>query len=646
MSLQISDIVLYSHRGERRILSFRKGALNIITGGKGTGKSALVSIVEYCLGSSECGVPEGAIRDTVAWFALRLAGPNEQHFVARQAPAPGAKSNARAHYLVGAALDMPEADQLAASTNIDAVVALLTEAVGIGLNVHEPPAGQTRAPIVAKLNHALAFVFQPQNEVVQPAFLFHRQADNWVAQSIKDTLPYFLGAVSDDYIAKKEALRRDRSRARKLERKIAQAQSVRGDGVGRAGSLVAEARTVGLLPENAEDAETWDVALMQLKSAVNGPVEAQLQRHELQGDRQELNRLMSRRGRLRRSLRDLRDQLQATRALTVDASGFAAEANEQVARLRSIGVVAPEGDAACPVCAQSLEAVVPAADAVRREVELLSAQTSRMAEGNAGVEALALEIEQSIEEVRQALDETNEAIRSVQAVDARFTELKEAATRRAHAVGRISLYLESVPDTEDDSEIRAELARLEKEIGELEAALDDDLVKDKLDSILSVLSRQMTDWAARLSLEHAGVPFRLSPKKLQVIADGRDGPIPMERMGSGANWLGCHLIAHLAIHHWFVTHDRPVPRFLFLDQPSQVYFPAERVDASIDDLTEEDRRAVVEMFEMIRDVVEELSPGFQVIVTEHADLAERWYQDAVAERWRGGEALIPKDWLE
>ena len=41
----------------------------------------------------------------------------------------------------------------------------------------------------------------------------------------------------------------------------------------------------------------------------------------------------------------------------------------------------------------------------------------------------------------------------------------------------------------------------------------------------------------------------------------------MARMGSGENWVGYHLIAHLALHQWFVQRQRPVPSFLFLDQP-------------------------------------------------------------------------------
>lgn len=52
------------------------------------------------------------------------------------------------------------------------------------------------------------------------------------------------------------------------------------------------------------------------------------------------------------------------------------------------------------------------------------------------------------------------------------------------------------------------------------------------------------------------------------------------------------------------------------------------------------------MFQLIFRVVGELSPGFQVLVTEHADIDEAWFQGAVIERWRGGLKLIPEDWYE
>ncbi len=50
--MQLLALVLYHADGRTRRLNFLPGRLNIVTGESGTGKSALLTIVEYCLGRS------------------------------------------------------------------------------------------------------------------------------------------------------------------------------------------------------------------------------------------------------------------------------------------------------------------------------------------------------------------------------------------------------------------------------------------------------------------------------------------------------------------------------------------------------------------------------------------------------------------
>lgn len=646
MSLQILDIVLYSTGGERRVLSLRPGELNIITGDSKTGKSALITIVDYCLGSSSCEVPEGVIRDNVAWYGVRLTDGSSQHFVARRSPASGRKTTTDAHYAIAAEIALPEANEVSATTNIDTVVERLTSAVGIGLNRHEPPAGQTREPLAAKLRHALAFVFQPQNEITQPGYLFHNQADNWIAQAIKDTLPYFLGAVDDDFVAKNARLRDLRRELRERERTLARLEAVAGEGAGSAAALVSEAREVGLVPADAFPA-TWEAAVHELQAAASAAPEEQLIRYELSTDRAELGRLNEERVRLRSQLQAQEDELEAIRSLLADEGGFAREAQEQVSRLSSIGVFAELDERSCPLCEQPTPETLPALEQLRAEMGRAGDQLGGVTRHTPGLEEMALDRERSLAVTRGMLRENRTNLESLRRADDRLTELRDASSRRAHVLGRVSLFLETLPEVADTSALRTTIAEMQTEIAKLEEELSDDKVQERLSSILSVVGKQLTEWAERLELEHRGNPFRLDARVLQVVTDTESGPIPMSRMGSGANWLGCHLIAHLALHSWFVGKNRPVPRFLFLDQPSQVYFPAEGdVDGSMSSVGDEDRLAVVRLFELIRDVIADLHPSLQVIVTEHADLAEDWYQSAVVERWRNGSALVPAQWID
>jgi hypothetical protein len=263
------------------------------------------------------------------------------------------------------------------------------------------------------------------------------------------------------------------------------------------------------------------------------------------------------------------------------------------------------------------------------------------------MQAVVTSLEAKQAEFKSRLRENRERLEAIQRENARLQEYRDRNARRAHILGRISLYLESVPQLEDGSELQQQIADLQTQVIRLEEELSDDTVQERVQSTLSIISRDMNRWATGLQLEHAEFPLRLDLRRLTVVADGADGPIPMERMGSGENWVGYHLIAHFALHHWFVERHRPVPRFIFIDQPSQVYFPEdenwqqqERGTGGVG----EDRQKVGSMYRLAYDVVQLLGGQFQVIVTDHANINEPWFQECVVERWREGRKLIPPEW--
>ena len=228
-----------------------------------------------------------------------------------------------------------------------------------------------------------------------------------------------------------------------------------------------------------------------------------------------------------------------------------------------------------------------------------------------------------------------------------FASAAEADNRRAHVVGRISLYLESVP-----SQTETDLTMLERRVAEAasrvaaaEKWFEDLDIEERLTSALNVIGRDMSGYANQLEMEWRHYPIRLDVKRLTVTADTPSGPVTMDRMGSAENWLACHLIAHLALHKYFVSADRPLPRFLILDQPTQVYYPPERdANGSLQALNTEDQEAVRRIFKLLIDFIDSLAPKFQLIVTDHADLGEDAFQQAVVERWRNDQKLIPVDW--
>lgn len=651
MSFQIRDIVLYSHNGEMRHLEFATGRLNIITGASKTGKTALISVLEYCFGSNECHIPEGIMRRAVAWTGVRLAVPEGEVFIARRIPSPGRNSSTDVYYVMGNEVELPRADQLVQTTTPAALEGLLAAHAGIGQNRHDPPLGQTRAPLQAGIGHALIYCFQHQTEIDSNRHLFHKQSEQWLPQAIKDTLPYFLGAVTDDYVARMAELRGLRRDLRGVERSLSEYQSVRGRGTTVALSLLSEATDLGLRPGHPEP-DTWEdclTALQGLGGATPVPEEEQA---AVDGD--EFRRLQAEREVLTQDLRNVREQVEAAKALTTTRHGFSQEAQAQVHRLKSIELFTPQSNdghnmTTCPLCQSSLphEEAVPPLQAIQESLARLDAQVRQVEDRTPQMQALVTSLEARQVEFKSQLRENRERLEAIQRQNERLQEFSDRNARRAHILGRVSLYLESIPPLESDSELQRQKADLQAQIMRLEEGLSDDAVQERLQSALSIISRNMSRWASNLQLEHAEYPLRLDTRRLTVVADGLNGPIPMERMGSGENWVGYHLIAHFALHHWFVDRRRPVPRFLFIDQPSQVYFPEDedwqQQEGGMVSVGE-DRQKVAYMYRLAHQVVELLGGQFQVIVTDHANINEPWFQDCIVERWREGRKLVPSEW--
>lgn len=219
----------------------------------------------------------------------------------------------------------------------------------------------------------------------------------------------------------------------------------------------------------------------------------------------------------------------------------------------------------------------------------------------------------------------------------------------ARVVGRISLCLETLPN-KDLARLEAENRRLNNKVKQLEDQIGTDDSNERLTSILNNISGQVSRYILKFNAEFGPYPARLNLPQLTIIFDRPERPVPMNRTGGGENHLAYHLSALLALHLFAAQNNRPIPRFLLIDQPTQVYFPSEQVYKDADGSVQKteadaDLNAVRRLFELLLKFTQEDVPNFQLIVTEHANLRERWFQEALVEQpWTKPPALVPEDW--
>jgi len=643
MSFQILNLVIYSHDGKKDYISFKPGKLNIITGNSQTGKTALIGIIDYCLGSKHCNIPKGIIRNAVSWVGIRLKVTAGEVFIARRIPDPTYDSSTDVYYEIGENVEIKDYSELKQTINTTTLRKRLSIHAGIGENLEGPVPGQTEK-LVANIRHATYFNFQHQTEISNDKYLFHDQGEQHGPSTIKTVLPYFLGAFDEDYVSKLNTLKSYRSKLNALKKNLVELEAIKGQGISNAQLLLYEAKDFGLFSDNVPiELEACVIALKEVQK------QPDIIEDEIINEGQVFENLQDEESELKMEITILNNQLKAIKSFLSDENEYTKEVQIHLSRLKSIELFKDNSaDHICPLCNSNLSnGEVPLISEIEGSFKQLDSKIRAVEEESPQVRKAIRDLEKKLNHTNQKFNDNQKAIKSIQKSNEKLREIKDRNSQRAYLKGRISLYLESLGQLEDTSDLKKDIQSIEEEIDILKSELSDEKVQERLKYTLSVLSRYMDYWANEFELEHSEYPFRLDINKLTVVVDADEDPIKMKEMGSAENWLGCHLMTYFALHKWFVNKKRPIPRFIFLDQPSQVYFPEDKDVIHINDPEKElDREKVKKIYMSALDLVKELQPHLQIIMTDHANISEPWFQECIVKNWRDGKKLVPDHWAK
>ena len=636
--MQILELVLYGVNGEVRNLPFNIGKVNIISGKSKSGKSVIGDIIDYCLGGGSCNIADGIVRETVSWYGLLLQFDESRVFVARQSPPKGQQSTGKFYYEIGKDIVVPKNQKFIPNSNVDGIEEMLSRRLGISENINIPPDGQTRLPLSANIRHALYYCFQNQDEVAARNFLFHKQSEDFITQAIKDTMPYFLGIVNEETLALENERTLLKRKIALEKRRLEEIKLLQGGGMQRATALVTEAKYVGLLADNISVDYNDYPSLCAVLQIVNEwkPIEI----HTTGMDKLSFlqNELLS----IQNHIDNIDEDVRNAKMFLGETKGYTDETEHQKMRLQSIGLFENLNFETnhCPLCANTLGQPLPSVEAIKTAIKNLDENIESVTREKPKLRHYIDELENERQVLRENEKRIKIEIDSVYEQNQEAISLRDLNSRRAKVVGRISLWLESVDINDDLTSDQATISNFEKRLTEIEKLLDRDTIEERKQSILNRMSVEMSIWAKELGLEYSDSPYRLDMGQVTVVVDKPERPVPLQQLGSGSNWVGIHLIAYFALHKYFIAHNRPVPSFLFIDQPSQVYFPSDL------DAQNTDKEEVANLYQFIFNRVKELDNKLQVIIVDHANLGNDEFQEVIVEKWWDGKKLIPESWYK
>lgn len=87
MNFYIKTIKLWFKHNDAAVeYEFHKNKVNVITGDSSTGKSSLLSIIDYCLLSGESNIVEDVINENITWYGLSFSLKDIDYVIIRKNP--------------------------------------------------------------------------------------------------------------------------------------------------------------------------------------------------------------------------------------------------------------------------------------------------------------------------------------------------------------------------------------------------------------------------------------------------------------------------------------------------------------------------------------------------------------------------------
>ena len=656
MYFQIKEIILWPRNESQlpRRLKFELGKVNVISGSSRTGKSAVIPIIDYCLGSGSCGIPVKTIRDSCEWFGVIVRTKAGEKLFARREP--GAQRATGDMFLLEAQEITEIPIRPIKNTNSNDVRRLLDELAGLS-NLEfaggESQSGFDGRPSFGDMS---AFVFQPQNVVANPEVMFYKTDRYEHREKLRKIFPYILNAITPALMAKEYELRRLQNELRQKDRELKSAEQVSSEWSAELKAQVSEARELGLLAPGNMVQESREQMLTLLDGVVQKTDSTTaVSAATISEAVRELGDLNAEESEISYSLTSLRRRLSEMSRISTAASNYHETLSIQRDRLQLSEWIENHvnGEEHCPICGGGMEPSKVKLKELKDALVKLESETGQTFE-------IPAAFDREMQKVQSEVHQVTEKLKAVQIRKSALSQRSAQANTQQYQANQVQRFIGNLENAlrlhhklGEDGELLAEVVLLREQCKQLADELRRENTQSRLDRALKMVDGNASRLMPLLDSERPNDPITLEIKDLTIRVTGVNREDYLSEIGSGSNWLSYHIAVMLALHQYFLSLGHsPVPSLLILDQPSQVYFPKKLViretDASDDpQLPDEDVEAVRKAFQALAKVVETSQGNLQIIVFDHAP-KEVWgdIPNIVApEEWRDGAKLVPLAWL-
>lgn len=635
-------------------ISLKEG-LNIITGRSSTGKSAIIELFDYCTGNSENTIPEGVITDNAELYFVVIHAKETNLIIART---QNGKSTEAFYKIETKEIDIEHLGKAYFKQEYFVQLKSFRDELGrfFGINISDTDESEEALKFKpqkgrASFRNMVSFMLQHQNLIANKHSLFYRFDEKEKREKVIDEFKIFAGFVDQRYYIIKKELEERHQELEKCNRDFSSFESLKNERETVIDDLRAEYRSISgyeLFPTITSAhmlsmPQIYIDELEKIKIEVNEDSD-EYKKLYLELIRQK-NDLLAQRRRLSLKLEHINSSI-----------NYVKNYAEKIDKYQPVRE-AIRGKTVCPFCHHDSTATEDAANKLRIAIEWLNEELRKSPQRENSFLPQKRECEKDISAINSKLRKINTEINRIIETNNKLEKNKSLDEQSL----KLKLRIENELEWTKNMFIQFDNKKIEetkRQIEQLEHILQTKYnVQQKLDDAERFINKAMNNMGENLDFESSYQPINLhfdihTFELYHLKSNGMK--VYLRSMGSGANWLYSHICLFFGILEFFVSlgEKSTVPTILFLDQPSQVYFPATIDTASefnAKDLkqkegkeADDDLRVVTNLFIQIANTLYSMQQkyGFmpQVIISDHADnlnLGKYDFNNYVVCRWRG-----------
>lgn len=660
MKSHIAKLGLFDKNGREHSIRLEEG-VNIITGRSSTGKSSLIEIFDYCFASSEYTIPDGVITENASIYFTIISIKDAFLVLARD---PDRHTRAFFRY------------DLKFSSNLEINISYFEDDYFLRLGDFKSIVGnflgidivdtdedlelkkqRNRSKGRPSIRNMTSYFLQHQNLIANKHSLFYRFDEKEKREQTIDQFKIFCGFVDQEYYIKKQQLNELFIELEKIKKQ---------------NNLLDESKSI-LSEKLQEYLEEYKIIVGKplfntfALQIISNPKEYLdiIENYEIEAD-YESNEFIKRLNQLNfkknEELANRREKIIRLNQInsTIEYARKYENTIDNIKPLEDVRMT----NSKCPFCHHKNDDLKDESNKLSEAINWLNTELLKTPLLIDSLQPEKRNITKEIEFIDSEISFLNRQIKEIHKINEELKRNKSLEEQGLKIILQIENILEEVIQI-NNKFLDQKVNNLEFKINSLELELKSKYnFKQKLEKAQKYINKHMNRLGSNLDFEKTYKPINLNfnIETFELYHQRKDKKkVYLRSMGSGANWLYSHICLFTSLLRYFCSLQNKckIPSILFLDQPSQVYFPTildtsttefnPEILKKLENKTEmidEDLKAVTNLFDQLVDLcnsIEEES-GFkpQIIITDHADnlhLKNGDFEELVnGRRWRGKDS--------